>query len=142
MYVQRRTIVFKKSLLKNCDEVSNIKQHSNITVNNIDKIQESITVLKEILLINECIYVPYKIDNLTATASVGKQIDVQSFLNKTRRLSCKISYNPEKFPAIFIKHRNGKILLFRSGIINILGCKSSEELNEIYSWIHTVCALT
>jgi len=133
-------IIFKKNLLKNCDENSEVRQHTNITVRNISDIQEAITLMKKILQLDDNVYVPFKIDNLTATASICKQVDVQTFLNKTKHISKQISFNPEKFPAIFIKHSNGTVLLFKSGVMNILGCKSMKELTETHSWICEICA--
>lgn len=132
--------IFKKKSLKNCDKTSDSKQHANITVRNSSKIEEAIILLKKILQYDKDVNIPFKIDNLTATAALGKSVNVNDFLQSTRNISDKISFNPEKFPAIFIRHKNGTILLFRSGILNILGCKSTEELNETFSWIRSICA--
>ena len=132
--------VFKKKLLKNCDKNTVIKQHVNITVNSLEKIPEAIESLKKILGYNKNINVHFQIDNLTATASLDKKINVDLFLENTKDIADQVSFNPEKFPAIFIKHKNRKILLFRSGVLNILGSKSTKELDETYSWICTKCA--
>ena len=83
--------------------------------------------------------IDFKIDNITATASLEKKINFDTFLEKNRDITEKISFNPEKFPSVFISHKNRKILLIRSGTFNILGGKSLEELNETYSWIFTKC---
>ena len=89
---------------------------------------------------NESIEIPFKIDNLTGTASLGKPIDFDYFLHNTRKFADRIAFNPERFPAIFIAHKNGKILLFRSGTLNILGCKSIEDINEAYKWLNSICS--
>ena len=83
--------------------------------------------------------IDFKIDNITATVSLEKKINFDTFLEKNRDITEKISFNPEKFSSVFISHQNRKILLSRSGTFNIAGGKSLEELNETYSWIFTKC---
>ena len=132
-------IIFKRRLLKNCEEDSNVLQHANITVKNIIEIDQAIDSLRKLLQYEENSSIPFTIDNLTVTASLGKSINVEEFLKITRHITDKVSFNPEQFPAIFFKYKTRKILLFRSGILNILGCKNTDELDETYSWIKSIC---
>ena len=132
-------IIFKKKLLKNCDKSTEVTQHVNITTKSLEKIPDAINNLKRILEYKTDVNIDFKIDNITATASLVKKINFDTFLEKNRDITEKISFNPEKFPSVFISHKNRKILLFRSGTFNILGGKSLEELNETYSWIFTKC---
>ena len=69
-------IIFKKRLLKNSDKSLKLKQHANITVRNIEEIDNAINLLRKILQYDESIEIPFKIDNLTGTASLGKPIDL------------------------------------------------------------------
>ena len=133
-------IIFKKRLLKNCEKDTDIKQHVNITVRSTCKIVNAIELLKNILHLDTTVKIPFKIDNLTATTSLGKFVIVDKFLDATRNINEHISFNPEKFPAVFIKHKNRKVLLFRSGKINILGCRTNEEVNETYLCLKSICA--
>ena len=113
-------------------------QHANITVKNIIEIDQAIDSLRKLLQYEENSSIPFTIDNLTATTSLGKSINVEEFLKITRHITDKVSFNPERFPAIFVKYKTRKILLFRSGILNILGCKNTDELDETYSWIKSI----
>ena len=130
-------VIFKQKVFKNCDN-GIIRQHVNITVNSVKKIDESIDFLKSKL--NCIVNSEYKIDNITATASLYKKINPKKFLEVTSHISEKIKFNPELFPSIFISHKNRKILLFRSGKLNILGGKSVEEVHISYLWISKLCA--
>ena len=84
-------IIFKKRLLKNCEKDSCSLQHANITVKSIHEIQEAIDVLRKILKYESSENIPFKIDNLTATSSIGKQVNVDLFLKATRHISDKVS---------------------------------------------------
>ena len=128
-------ILFKKKSLKNCEKNNEVKQHVNITTKSLEKIPDAIENLKRILDYKTDVNIEFQIDNLTATASLDKKVNFDAFLENNKDITEKISFNPEKFPSIFISHQNRKILLFRSGVFNILGGKSLEEINETYSWI-------
>ena len=90
-------IIFKKRLLKNCEKDTGIKQHVNITVRSTCKIIDAIESLKNILHLDTNTKTPFKIDNLTATTSLGKFVIVDKFLVATKHISEHISFNPKNF---------------------------------------------
>ena len=94
---QFTSIIFKKRLLKNCEKDTDIKQHVNITIRSICKIVNVIESLKNILHLDTTTKTPFKIDNLTATTSLGKFVIVDKFLVATKHISEHISFNPKNF---------------------------------------------
>ena len=70
----------------------------------------------------------YCIDNITATFDIGSSVP----LNYIASLNNSMKYNPERFPGLFYKTEYGTALIFNSGKVNIVGCKS--ENNVILIW--------
>ena len=132
--------VFKKSLLKQCD-VASPTQHVNITKVLLNNLDDALQTLASILLCKKADVCNYKIDNLTATCSLGRKFDIQNFLERNPSLP-KVTFNPEKFPGCFLSFNKKKAVLFRSGVINILACKSLEEIKEVFSWISKITVHT
>ena len=132
-------------MLKQC-ELPSPRQHVNITKVLLDDLDDSIQTLAFVLQCEKSEIPQYSIDNLTAACSLGRKIDMQSFLENNSGLQKFITFNPEKFPACFLtyKHpcKNKKAVLFRSGKFNVLACKSIEEVQEVYSWISQITAHT
>ena len=90
----------------------------------------------------EACVLDYQIDNLTATCSLGRKINIEKFIERNPMIQNKITFNVEKFPACFITFKAAKVVLFRSGIFNVLACKSFEEIKEAFSWISEITAYT
>ena len=132
--------VFKKSMLKQCELTP--QQHANITKVLLNDLDDCIETLACVLKCETVDIPKYTIDNLTATCSLGRKIDMQKFLVKNSSLRKAIAFNPEKFPGCFLTFNNKKAVLFRSGIVNILACKTLEEVEEVYSWISQITAYT
>ena len=133
-------IIFKARLLKNSDKSDTRNQHVNITVSDLAKIDESIQKLMVILEQNADLIVSKKIDNITASGCLGKSIDIQKFLSIAEDISKNVSYNPERFPSLFISHGRCKILLFKNGKLVILASRSIKEAEEAFLWISSRCA--
>ena len=73
----------------------------------------------------------YQIDNITATFDIGFSISLHSLAhayNSSR-------YNPERFPGLHYKTDWGTAIVFKSGKVNIVGCKSENEIISIWSMI-------
>jgi hypothetical protein len=68
----------------------------------------------------------FKIDNITSTFSLNSNIN----LNLLYKSCDNVRYNPERFPGLFLKECNITAIIFRNGKINILGCKSTNEVHE------------
>ena len=71
----------------------------------------------------------FKIVNIVATFSFGRNIRLPQVYNHLRSPEVKsliksISFEPEFFPALFVKLENVTCALFHSGKCNILGAKS------------------
>ena len=133
--------VFKKAMLKQCD-LNTCKQHVNATRILPHQIEDCIETLHRTLGCEKTCLLTHQVDNLTATASIGRKVNIQTFLERNTFLRKEIKYNPEIFPGIFLTFGKRKAVLFRSGIVNILACKSLEEVEEVYSWISQITAYT
>ena len=67
-----------------------------------------------------------KVDNIIATLNIQKPIDLVSVCEK--KLFESIKYNNEKFPGLFVKFKEGTAILFHSGKIVLVGCKTKKDL--------------
>jgi len=66
------------------------------------------------------------IDNIVSTVFLEKTIDLYKVIESA--LFENVKYNPEKFPGLFAKFTKGTIILFHSGKIVIVGCKSHKDI--------------
>lgn len=104
------------------------ENHINITnIPAIDLIQDAINILCDIIPI--CVQ-SYKIDNIIATYSMPKTINLHLLCEQ--KVFKNIKYNNEKFPGLFIKEKCGTIIVFHSGKIVYVGCKTQEDIK----WLH------
>lgn len=116
-----------------------IIRHINVTkIPDEKSINDSILVLKTEILKGMCLNIlEYKIDNLTATYDVKTELDLLTVLNKTRS-SFNVKYNKEKFPGLFIKTYQGTFIVFHTGKVNLVGCKSSEHLPILFKCLENI----
>jgi hypothetical protein len=115
---------------------SNSKIFNHINVTKIPSeifINDSITHILNILKPLNIIYHSYKIDNITAILH-NNNMNV-NILKLANNLKSKfyIRLNKEKFPGIFIAFRNGLVIIFNSGKIVSVGCKSINSLKELHA---------
>lgn len=68
-----------------------------------------------------------KIDNITSNFTTKDSINLQ----KINSQNLNVKFNPERFAGYFIKFVGGTAIIFRSGKINIVGCKTVSAINEI-----------
>jgi len=109
-------ILFKKS--------KNNTNHVNITkLNSEDQIDTAINVLSNLL---SCTVLKCTIDNITATHDFKKEIDL-GYLYKNNIFAC-VRYNAERFPGMFVKEENGSAIVFHSGKLVLLGCKTTSQI--------------
>lgn len=82
--------------------------------------------------------IPLKVNNIVAVCNVEKQIDIEGLFTKLRTL--KVLYDPEIFPALFVRKPKSKvvILLYSNGRIVVTGAKSIPELTEALEEIHNL----
>lgn len=76
------------------------------------------------------------IDNICATFKFESKINLR-LLHSVLKVS---TLNFERFPAVFYKKYNGTFLIFESGKVNILGCKTIKDIQN--SWDHIYPFLT
>jgi len=71
----------------------------------------------------------YKIQNIVATASLGKPIP----LTKLARTQPNTEYNPETFPGLVLRVKEPKsaVLVFSSGNIVCTGTKSTRQVRQV-----------
>jgi len=124
-------ILFKpKSLLIN---------HVNITkIPDLEYINKSVNVLTNEVFANLKIDIIYlKIDNITAVYNLNKSIDLLDIVLKNCE-KLKIKYNKEKFPGLFIRFDQGTLIIFHSGKIISVGCKSLDNLHVLFDELHKI----
>jgi len=124
-------IVFKPSIKKNLET-----SHVNITkIPNIDMINKAIYHLIKII---NCTYVSNSktIDNITASVKIPKDLTPEKIVNIFRN-RCRITFNKETFPGVFLKFETGTAIVFHTGKCIVIGCKKIVDLEETVEKILT-----
>lgn len=117
-------VIFKRGKQEN--------NHINITqIPNFYSINKAINCLISLINCRVCHYV---IDNIIATSDLHKSISLDSLI-KSKRFK-RVKYNSEIFPGLFIKFRQGTTIIFHSGKLVIVGCKSIDKIECILNTIH------
>lgn|SRR5574343_23050 len=76
--------------------------------------------------------VSYKVDNIIATSDLHKKIS----LHKVSQMkTINILYNSERFPGLFLKFGEGTTILYHSGKVVIVGCKTVKRIKKIKKWL-------
>ena len=115
-YNKYNYILFTKS--------KNNKNHINITrLTNVDQITDALDILQQLI---SCNIVQHSIDNITATHDMQMEINLDNLI--CNKIFPSYRYNPERFPGMFVKDKNGSLIIFHSGKLVLLGCKSIEQL--------------
>lgn len=110
------------------------ESHINITkIPNTKSVRKAIDVITSLIL---CTIISYKVDNIIATTNLNRQINLASIVNNKKFNNLK--YNNEKFPGLFIKFSIGTVIIFHSGKIVIVGCKTKKSVKCL---IRKICVL-
>jgi TATA-box binding protein (TBP) (component of TFIID and TFIIIB) len=111
--------------------------HVNITkIKHFNQIENAISNLQNLgLNINEKLV---NIDNITGSIDLKKEIHIETIIKSlhanTKFKDVKVSYNNEKFPGLFLKlNKVGTIIIFHSGKVVFVGCKTLENLECLAS---------
>jgi TATA-box binding protein (TBP) (component of TFIID and TFIIIB) len=111
--------------------------HINITkIKNFDEIEKAVKKLDVFKFkVNEN---SLKIDNITGSIDLKKEINIQKVINivtkEEKFNNIKVSYNNEKFPGLFLKVKAvGTIIVFYSGKVVFVGCKTLSNLECLAS---------
>ena len=115
--------IFTYVLFKSSDQKVN---HVNATkISSVDKITSCLEELANLLKTE---VVTYKVDNIISTTSLSRPINLIDIVKKKKFK--KVTYNSERFPGMFIRFDQGTSIVFHSGNIVIVGCRT---LDDIYS---------
>lgn len=67
--------------------------------------------------------------NIVATTHLGKRLDLELLSTALRDLG-DASYDPDRFPGLVVRTGGRAFLVFRTGKVVVVGCKSFEEVEE------------
>ncbi len=110
---------------------ANSQTHVNVTkVPNLEApVQECMNVLLKLLKKK---IITYKVDNIIATTDLKKKLNLVLISQKNIG---NILYNSERFPGLFIKFGEGTSIVYHSGKVVIVGCKTVRRLKTIEEWL-------
>lgn len=125
---------------------NDLYNHINITkIREIENIKVSLDNLQHFGF--NIIYDSVKIDNVTGSMNIKKEIILQDLIKYIRNSNFEenisLSFNNETFPGLFIKlekdsRKIGTIIIFHSGKIVFVGCKSLNDLKHLRVFILAV----
>lgn len=110
---------------------NSIENHINITkIPDINSVPFAVLEIENIL---SCNHFNLCVDNIIASANLHKTIDLIRIV-KSKNFE-KIKYNNQKFPGLFITFKKGTTIVFHSGKIVIVGCKTIPDIECILNKI-------
>lgn len=110
---------------------SNGTNHVNVT-----KIKDTSNIHEALAILQDCLntgVISHKIDNIIATHNGPQMIDLQCLIRGS--VFHRTKYNPERFPGLFVKCEGGTAIIFHSGKVVIVGCKSIEQLWHLFNYV-------
>jgi hypothetical protein len=75
-----------------------------------------------------------KIDNITASFNINRVLD----LIKIKEIIPSSKFNPERFAGLFLKLKDGTIIIFRNGKVNIVGCKTINVIRKLWNQMEPI----
>ena len=107
----------------------------------------NITGIKDLCMVNDAIIwlektycnksdfvlLSYNIDNITSAFDTFRHIP----LDKLSNIVNNCSYNPERFHAMYFKTSDGMVIVFQTGKVNIVGCKTLKNIISLWRFIKT-----
>ena len=101
--------------------------HINVTkIKNEAEIKTSISVLQDLLSAENILVQKVNVDNITASLNLQKPINLLQLPQHFQTSS--ISYNPEKFPGLFVKFNVGTAIIFHTGKCILIGTKTIADI--------------
>lgn len=76
--------------------------------------------------------IQFQVDNIIATTDLYKKISLHK-ISQMRNVN--ILYNSERFPGLFLKFGEGTTILYHSGKVVIVGCKTVKRIKKIKEWL-------
>lgn len=105
------------------------KKLNHVNATKISSVEKITDCLQELFnLLNRTI-VSYKVDNIISTSKLAKPVNLKKVIEKN--IFKRITYNSERFPGMFIRFEKGTSIVFHSGNIVIVGCKTESEIEAI-----------
>ena len=116
------------------------RNHVNIVkIKAPEEIQESVDSFLSII---GCKKHSLTVDNISASISVFKKLDIDEIVNKEKYKQLNhflsLKYNDQLFPGASIKFSIGTAVVFSSGKINFVGCKTIHNLECLKQ---SICAI-
>lgn len=106
-------------------KAKNDSNHVNVTkLSSRKKISQAVELFEKIFL---CKTFSLSIDNIIAVCQISSYLNLSSISKKNKK-NLRIKYNSEKFPGLFIKFKEGTTILFHSGKVVIVGCKTEARI--------------
>jgi TATA-box binding protein (TBP) (component of TFIID and TFIIIB) len=99
--------------------------HLNISgVKTFENINQIILKIKKNYFQYNCIVISVKVDNTTSVFQYPQKVNLDFF----KKCFCLSKFDKERFPGLFYKLEHGTAIIFKSGKVNILGCKSKDQI--------------
>lgn len=115
--------------------------HVNITkVPSFSEIDDSINFFFEILNIGAKTIKHQTVDNITANFSLNKTINLTKFAELYKE-EYFITYKNETFSGLSIRFLHGTALLFHTGSVVVVGCKTIDNIKWIVKKIHVLTSI-
>lgn len=70
-----------------------------------------------------------KVDNIVSTTNLKKSLNLSDIVTSNR--FGVVKYNPEQFPGLFLTLERGSAILFHSGKVVIVGCKTNKDVEWV-----------
>lgn len=107
--------------------------HVNITkIECFSKIPQAIKMLK-MFFTGQILYHTFLIDNITATYYLNNNISLSKLYSKYNK-KYQMKYNNDIFPGLQFKSKvKGTAIIFHNGKVNIVGCISRYQIEQIIS---------
>ena len=131
----RNILVLKDKLTLILFVRSNNSYHLNITgIKDLHLVNDAIIWLENTYCNkSEFSLLSYNIDNITSSFDTFRHIPLDNLAN----VVSNCSYNPERFHALYSKSRDGMVIVFQTGKVNIVGCKSLKNILSLWRFIKT-----
>lgn len=108
--------------------------HVNVTqIPNFWSIHRAIDCLIKLI---DCSVLHYTVDNIIATTDLNKSVSFKKIIKE--KTFKQIKYNSEIFPGLFIRFKRGTVIVFHTGKVVIVGCKSVSNIEWINKRIHAL----
>lgn len=106
---------------------------SHVNVTRVPKfghaIVKSLTTLSKLL---NCSILNHSVDNIIATEDLKKKLNLKLLAEINAE---RVIYNSERFPGLFMRFEHGTCILYHSGKVVIVGCKTVSRVKKIKAWL-------